>query len=62
MLTEDQAAVIEFPGAPSAHGLAAVERIDTHSAIVFLAGERAYKSLGHRSTRSHRRIAAISSP
>lgn len=46
MLTEDQAAVIEFPGAPSAHGLAAVERIDPHSAIVFLAGERAYKFLG----------------
>ena len=43
MLTEDQADVIEFLAAHSAHGTAAVERIDTHSAIVFLAGERAYK-------------------
>ena len=43
MLTEDQADVIEFLAAPSAHGTATVERIDTHSAIVFLAGERAYK-------------------
>ena len=37
MLTEDQADVIEFLAAHSAHGTAAVERIDTHSAIVFLA-------------------------
>ena len=43
MLTEDQTDVIEFLAAPSAHGTATVERIDTHSAIVFLAGERAYK-------------------
>ena len=43
MLTEDQADVIEFLAAPSAHGTATVDRIDTHSAIVFLAGERAYK-------------------
>ena len=43
MLTEDQTDVIEFLAAPSAHGTAPVERIDTHSAIVFLAGERAYK-------------------
>ena len=43
MLTEDQADVIEFLAARSAHGTAAVERVDTHSAIVFLAGERAYK-------------------
>ena len=43
MITEDQADVIEFLAAPSTHGTATVERIDTHSAIVFLAGERAYK-------------------
>ena len=43
MITEDQTDVIEFLAAPSAHGTATVERIDTHSAIVFLAGERAYK-------------------
>ena len=43
MLTEDQTDVIEFLAAPSAYGTATVERIDTHSAIVFLAGERAYK-------------------
>jgi aminoglycoside phosphotransferase family enzyme/predicted kinase len=43
MVTEDQADVIAFLAAPSTHGAATVERIDTHSAIVFLAGERAYK-------------------
>ena len=43
MLTQDQSDVIEFLAAPSVHGTATVERIDTHSAIVFLAGERAYK-------------------
>lgn len=42
----DQQAVIEFLSHPSAYGLSkdrAVERIDTHAAIVFLAGERAFK-------------------
>jgi aminoglycoside phosphotransferase family enzyme/predicted kinase len=43
MLTEDQAGVIEFLAAPSTHRTATVQRIDTHSAIVFLAGARAYK-------------------
>lgn len=43
MVTEDQSAIVEFLAAPSTHGGAAVERIDTHSSIVFLAGERAYK-------------------
>ena len=43
MITEDQTDVVEFLAAPSTHGTATVERIDTHSAIVFLAGERAYK-------------------
>ena len=39
----DQAAVIAFLADPASHGGAAVERIDTHASIVFLAGERAYK-------------------
>jgi len=43
MLTENQDNVIEFLAAPSAYGTSTVDRIDTHSAIVFLAGERAYK-------------------
>ena len=43
MITEDQTAVIDFLAAPSTHGGATVERIDTHASIVFLAGERAYK-------------------
>ena len=43
MLTEDQTPVIEFLGNPAAHGAADVERIDTHTSIVFLAGDRAYK-------------------
>lgn len=43
MITEDQAAVIDFLALPSTHGDARVERIDTHTAIVFLAGPRAYK-------------------
>jgi aminoglycoside phosphotransferase family enzyme/predicted kinase len=43
MITEDQTAVIDFLAAPSTHGGASVERIDTHASVVFLAGERAYK-------------------
>jgi aminoglycoside phosphotransferase family enzyme len=43
MITEDQTNVVEFLAAPPTHGTATVERIDTHSAIVFLAGQRAYK-------------------
>jgi aminoglycoside phosphotransferase family enzyme len=43
MTTEDQTEVVEFLAAPPTHGTATVERIDTHSAIVFLAGQRAYK-------------------
>ncbi len=38
MITEDQTAVIDFLAAPSTHGGATVERIDTHASIVFLAG------------------------
>ena len=43
MITEDQTPVVEFLGSPATHGGASVERIDTHTAIVFLAGDRAYK-------------------
>jgi aminoglycoside phosphotransferase family enzyme len=43
MITEDQSSVIDLLAAPSTHGGATVERIDTHASIVFLAGERAYK-------------------
>jgi aminoglycoside phosphotransferase family enzyme/predicted kinase len=43
MITEDQTPVIDFLAAPSTHGGAAVERMDTHASIVFLAGARAYK-------------------
>jgi uncharacterized protein len=43
MLVEDQSSVIEWLASPATHGGAAVERIDTHSAVVFLAGPRAWK-------------------
>jgi aminoglycoside phosphotransferase family enzyme/predicted kinase len=43
METEDQTAVITFLASPSTHDGAAVERIDTHASIVFLAGARAWK-------------------
>ena len=43
MITEDQSPVIDFLAAPATHGGLAVERIDTHASIVFLAGARAYK-------------------
>ena len=43
MITEDQAEVIDFLASPATHGGAVVERIDTHTAIVFLAGTRAWK-------------------
>jgi aminoglycoside phosphotransferase family enzyme/predicted kinase len=43
MTTEDQTEVVEFLAAPPTHGTETVERIDTHSAIVSLAGQRAYK-------------------
>ncbi|MBW7948144.1 MAG: AAA family ATPase [Pseudorhodoplanes sp.] len=41
--TDDQAAVFAFLGRPDTFGVPAVERIDTHAAAVFLAGERAIK-------------------
>jgi aminoglycoside phosphotransferase family enzyme/predicted kinase len=43
MITGDQTAVIEFLAAPSTHGGTAIERVETHASIVFLAGDRAYK-------------------
>jgi hypothetical protein len=43
MVTEDQTAVVEFLTSPANHGGATVDRIDTHTAIIFLAGARAYK-------------------
>lgn len=45
MIVEDQSEVIEFLSRPETHGkgVTAVERIDTHISIVFLAGERVYK-------------------
>jgi len=35
---QDQAALIAFLADPASHGGAAVERIDTHASIAFLAG------------------------
>jgi aminoglycoside phosphotransferase family enzyme/predicted kinase len=43
MVTEDQGAVIAFLSSPAAHHGEAVRRVETHSAIVFLAGNRAWK-------------------
>src|SRR5262245_29250372 len=43
MITEDQAAVVEFLEDPSTHGGSPVERIETHTAFVLLAGRRAWK-------------------
>jgi uncharacterized protein len=40
---ESQDEVFAFLGRPSTHGGAEVRRIDTHTAVVFLVGERAYK-------------------
>ena len=41
--TESQEQVFALLGDPATHGGAAVRRIDTHAASVFLAGGRAYK-------------------
>src|SRR5215475_13940276 len=43
MITEDQSEVIAFLSEPSSHGGAPVEKIETHSAVVFLSGNRAWK-------------------
>lgn len=42
-VADDQEEVIAFLESPMAHGGAAVERIDTHISVVFLAGNRVYK-------------------
>jgi aminoglycoside phosphotransferase family enzyme/predicted kinase len=44
-ITEDQQEIIDCLSDPRTYGggVTTVERIDTHSAVVFLAGERAYK-------------------
>ena len=40
----DQSEVIDFLGRAASYGLTGtVERVETHGAIVFLAGDRAYK-------------------
>src|SRR5512134_1754367 len=45
MIVEDQHEIIDFLSAPSAYGdeVTHVDRIDTHSASIFLAGRDAYK-------------------
>lgn len=43
MIVEDQSETIAFLQRPQTHGGTEVERIDTHGAVVFLVGERAYK-------------------
>jgi hypothetical protein len=43
MSNDTQQPVIDFLSDPATHGGAPVERIDTHAASVFLAGDRAYK-------------------
>jgi len=42
-ITQDQSAVVAFLEDPATHGGVTPERIDTHAAMVFLAGDRAYK-------------------
>ena len=42
-VVEDQSEIVAFLTDPASHGGALVERIDTHGAMVFLAGDRAYK-------------------
>jgi aminoglycoside phosphotransferase family enzyme/predicted kinase len=45
-VTEDQSAILALLGRPETYGLPArapVQRIDTHTSHIFLAGERAYK-------------------
>jgi uncharacterized protein len=43
MITEDQTEVVTLLASPATHGGAAVERIETHASVVFLAGTRAWK-------------------
>jgi aminoglycoside phosphotransferase family enzyme/predicted kinase len=39
----DQRTIIDFLSSPGAHGGRAVERVETHASVVFLAGDTAYK-------------------
>jgi aminoglycoside phosphotransferase family enzyme/predicted kinase len=43
MVSDDQSEVIEFLASPATHGEPIVERIDTHTSLVFLVGSHAYK-------------------
>ena len=43
MITEDQSEVISFLLSPATHGGAAVERIETHGSVLFLAASLAWK-------------------
>ncbi|MET0164469.1 MAG: hypothetical protein ABW318_05625, partial [Vicinamibacterales bacterium] len=43
MITADQTEVLAFLGSSSTHSGDAVERIETHASVVFLAGTRAWK-------------------
>ena len=43
MITEDQTETIRLLATPATHGGAAVEQIDTHASVVFVAGTRAWK-------------------
>lgn len=43
MIVEDQSETIAFLQRAKTHGGTEVERIDTHGAVIFLAGDRAYK-------------------
>ena len=43
MITEDHREVMAFLSQPSSHGGTPVEKIETHSAAVFLSGTRAWK-------------------
>ena len=43
MLTEDQVEVIAFLASPTNHGGLPFERVETHTAVVFLAGSRPLK-------------------
>lgn len=43
VITADQSEVTDFLALPSTHGGFDVEVIETHTAVIFLAGTRAYK-------------------
>src|SRR5215831_21385464 len=43
VVRNEQSEVIEFLESPATHGASTVDRIDTHTSVVFLAGSRAYK-------------------